>query len=122
MATNSVVKVMRSLSNNSFEDLKMTAENECISIPKHISKVELITLIISARASREARDSVYKMIREESNNNNDREKYCLHAESKKYYLRLTTEQATMLEWCLDNEINFYNAELESVGEIEWETP
>lgn len=119
MTTNPVIKMTRSLFNHSFEDLKMTAENECITIPEHISKIELITLIISARAGREARGNVYKMIREE---NNDRGKYCLRTEDEKYYLRLTTEQATMLSWCIDNEINFYNAELESVGEVEWETP
>lgn len=119
MTTNPVVKMMHSLSNRSFEELKMTAENECISIPAHISKVELITLIISARAGREGRDSVYKMVRE---NTNDREKYCLRTEDEKYYLRLTTEQVTMLEWCLENEINFYGAELESVGGVEWEIP
>lgn len=119
MTTNPVVKMMHSLSNRSFEELKMTAENECISIPAHISKVELITLIISARAGREGRDSVYKIVRE---NNNDRERYCLRTEDEKYYLRLTTEQSAMLEWCLDNEINFYNAELESINEVKWETP
>lgn len=119
MATNPVVKMMHSLSNRSFEELKMTAENECVTVPEHVSKVELITLIISARAGREARNSVYKMVRESSP---DREKYCLRTEDEKYYLRLTAEQATMLEWCIDNEINFYNAELESVGEVEWETP
>ena len=119
MTTNPVVKMMRSLSNRSFEELKMTAENECITVPEHISKVELITLIISARAGRDGRDSVYKMIRE---NTTDREKYCLRTEDEKYYLRLTTEQTTMLEWCLDNEINFYGATLESIGEVEWEIP
>ena len=122
MTTNPVVKMMHSMSNRSFEELKMTAENECIAIPEHISKVELITIIISARAGREARGSVYKMIREENDCHNDREKYCLRTEDEKYYLRLTTEQATMLDWCIDNEINFYNAELESIGEVEWETP
>ena len=119
MTTNPVVKMMRSLSNRSFEDLKMTAENESIIIPDHISKVELITLIISARAGREGRNSVYKMVREDSN---DREKYCLRTEDEKYYLRLTTEQTNILEWCLENEINFYNAELESINEVKWETP
>ena len=44
MTTNPVVKMMHSLSNRSFEELKMTAENECITIPEHVSKVELITL------------------------------------------------------------------------------
>lgn len=119
MATNPVVKMMHSLSNRSFEDLKITAENECISIPEHISKVELITLIISARAGREGRNSVYKMVRE---NKNDRENYCLRTENENYYLHLTTEQTAMLEWCLDNEINFYGATLESIGEVVWETP
>ena len=119
MATNPIIKMMRSLSNHSFEDLKMIAENECITIPEQVSKVELITIIISARAGREGRDSVYKMVRE---NNNDREKYCLRTEDEKYYLRLTTEQTTMLEWCLDHEINFYGAMLENVGEVEWEIP
>lgn len=122
MTTNPRLEMMHSMSNRSFEDLKMAAEKECITIPEHISKVELITLIISARAEREARGSVYKMTREENNGRNDREKYCLHTEGEKYYLRLTTKQATMLDWCIGNEINFYNAELESIGEVEWETP
>ena len=122
MNTNSVVEMMHSMSNCAFEDLKTIAEIEGVATPEHISKVELITLIITARAGREARSSVYKMIREESDCHNDREKYYLRTEDEKYYLRLTSEQATMLGWCLDNEINFYNAELETIGEIEWETP
>ena len=117
MATNPVVKMMRSLSNRSFEDLKTTAENECVTIPEHISKVELITLIITARAGREVRDSVYKMIRE-----GDRKKYRLRTEDNTHYLCLTDEQATMLEWCIDREINFYDAEMEEMDDIRWETP
>ena len=122
MTTDFIVKMMHTFSHYSFENLKTIAEDECVTIPKHVSKVELITLILAARAEREARASVYKMVREESNYNNDRGKYYLRTEDEKYYLRLTTEQATMLDWCIDNEINFYNAELESIGEVEWETP
>lgn len=120
MNTDFIVKTMHTFSHYSFEYLKTIAEDECVTIPNNISKVELITLILAARVEREARASVYKMVRE--NNTNDREKYCLRTEDEKYYLRLTTEQAAMLEWCLDNEINFYGAVLESVGEVEWETP
>lgn len=119
MATHPVVKMIHSLSNYSFEDLKMIAENECVAIPEQVSKIELITIIISARAGREGRDSVYKMVREDNNN---REKYYLRTEDEKYYLRLTTEQTAMLEWCLDHEINFCGATLESIGEVEWEIP
>lgn len=122
MTTDFIVKMMHTFSHYSFEYLKTIAEDECVTIPEHISKVELITLILIGRAEREARASVYKMVREESNYNNDREKYCLRTEDEKYYLRLTTEQATMLDWCIDNEINFYGAELESVSEVTWETP
>lgn len=119
MTTNPTVKMMRTMSNYPFEELKMIAEDESVTVPDHISKVELITLILAARTAREARASVYKMVRE---TDNDRGKYYLRTEDEKYYLRLTTEQATMLSWCIDNEINFYNAELESVGEVKWETP
>ena len=122
MDSNFVVKMMHSFSHYPFEDLKMIAEDESVTVPDHVSKVELIALILIARAEREARGSVYKMIREENDCRNDRTKYCLRTEDEKYYLRLTTEQATMLDWCIDNEINFYNAELESVGEVEWEIP
>ena len=121
MTTDFIVKMMHTFSHYSFEYLKTIAEDECVNIPDHISKVELIALILIGRAEREARGSVYKMIREEDDCHNDREKYCLHTEDEKYYLRLTTKQATMLDWCIDNEINFYNAELESIGEVEWET-
>ncbi|MBQ2173634.1 MAG: hypothetical protein II453_00705 [Alphaproteobacteria bacterium] len=113
------VEMMHSLSNYSYEVIKTIADEEGISVPRHTSKVELIAVIIAERAEREGRDSVYKMVRE---NNNDREKYCLHTEDRRHYLRLTPEQATMLEWCLENEINFYGAELESIGEVNWETP
>ena len=122
MDSNFVVKTMHTFSHYSFEDLKTIAEDESVTVPNHISKVELITLILAARTAREARASVYKMVREENNYNNDRGKYCLRTEDEKYYLRLTTEQATMLDWCIDNEINFYSAELESVSEVKWETP
>lgn len=122
MTTDFIVKMMRTFSHYSFEDLRTIAEDEFVTIHEHVSKVELITLILAARAEREARASVYKMVREESNYNNDRGKYYLRTEDEKYYLRLTAEQTAMLEWCLDNEINFYNAELESVNEVKWETP
>ena len=113
------VEMMHSLSNYSYEVIKAIADDENISVPKHTSKIELIAVIIAERAEREARNSVYKMIREDSNS---REKYCIRTEDEKYYMRLTTGQVTMLEWCIETEINFYNAELESVGEIEWEIP
>ena len=119
MTTNPTVKMMRSLSNYSFEDLKTIAEDEYVTIPEQVSKVELITLIVSAR---EARSSVYKMLKEKNDCHNDRSKYCLRTEDEKYYLHLTTEQATMLDWCIEHEINFYGAELESVGEVDWEIP
>ena len=122
MKTDFIVKMMHTFSHYSFEDLKTIAEDEFVTIPEHVSKIELITLILAARAEREARASVYKMVREESNYNNDREKYYLRTEDEKYYLRLTTEQATMLDWCIEHEINFYGAELKSVGEVDWETP
>ena len=122
MKTDFIVKMMHTFSHYSFEDLKTIAEDECVTIPEHVSKVELITLILAARAEREARASVYKMVREESNYNNDREKYYLRTEDEKYYLRLTTEQATMLDWCIDNEVNFYGATLANIREVDWETP
>lgn len=122
MKTDFIVKTMHTFSHYSFEYLKTIAEDECVTIPEHVSKVELITLILAARTEREARASVYKMVREESNYNNDRGKYYLRTEDEKYYLRLTTEQATMLDWCIEHEINFYGAELESVNEVKWETP
>lgn len=122
MTTDFIVKMMHTFSHYSFEDLKTIAEDECVTIPEHVSKVELITLILAARAEREARASVYKMVREETNYNNDRGKYYLRTEDEKYYLRLTTEQATMLDWCIDNEVNFYGATLANISEVNWETP
>lgn len=122
MTTDFIVKMMHTFSHYSFEYLKTIAEDECVTIPEHVSKVELITLILAARAEREARASVYKMVREESNYNNERGKYYLRTEDEKYYLRLTTEQATMLDWCIDNEVNFYGATLANISEVDWETP
>ena len=120
MTTNPVIKMMRSLSNRSFEDLKMTAENECISIPEQVSKVELITIIISARAGREGRDSVYKMVRE---NNNDRTRYRFREiDGTEHYVMLTPEQERFMRWNHDNAIDYDNIDIDVIEDIDWETP
>lgn len=120
MTTNPVVKMMRSLSNRSFEDLKMTAENECISIPEQVSKVELITIIISARAGREGRDSAYKMAREK---NNDRTRYRFReVDGTEHYVMLTPEQERFMQWNNDNAINYDNIDIDVIEDIDWETP
>ena len=120
MAINPVVKMMHSLSNRSFEELKMTAENECVAIPEHISKIELITLIISARADREGRNSVYKMVKE---NSNDRTRYRFREmDGTEHYVMLTPEQERFMRWNHDNAIDYDNIDIDVIEDIDWETP
>lgn len=101
------IKMMHSLYHLSFEELLTLSISEgCQSCSKP-SKVELITAIIANRA--------YTAQEERRN-------FRLHTEDTTRYLRLTDEQAAMLDWCIDREINFYDAELEEMEDIQWETP
>ena len=121
MKINPVIETMHSLSNYSYEDLKaIAAIDEGITISECVSKVELITLILTARASREARDSVYKMVRE---NSNDRTRYRFREmDGTEHYVMLTPEQERFMRWNHDNAIDYDNIDIDVIEDIEWEIP
>ena len=108
-----VIEMMHNLSNHKYEELYHYASREGIEIPTpSCSKVELITLIIANRA--EKGDNIL-----ESN----RRKYCLRCEeSDPYYLKLTKDQADLLEWAINQEIYLPNAELDEINEVVWMEP
>ena len=120
MDSNFVVKMMHSFSHYPFEDIKMIAEDESVTVPDHVSKVELIALILIARAEREARGSVYKMVRE---NNNDRTRYRFREmDGTEHYVMLTPEQERFMRWNHDNAIDYDNIDIDVIEDIDWETP
>ena len=108
-----VIEMMHNLSRYNYDELCHFASKEGIKIPiPSCSKVELITLIITNRV--EKGDSIPK---------SNRRKYCLRCEdADPYFLKLTSDQYNFLKWCIDNGIYLPNAEVEEIGDIEWETP
>ena len=108
-----VIKMMHSLSHLSFEELLALSVSESSQSCSKPSKVELITAIIANRAY---------MADHPTPAQEERRNFRLHTEDTTRYLRLTDEQAAMLDWCIEREINFYDAELEEMEDIRWETP
>ena len=108
-----VIEMMHNLSNRKYEELYILASKEGVKVPTPTcSKVELITLIIANRS--EKGDSVLE---------NSRRKYCLRCEdSDPYYLKLTPDQYNLLDWCIRHEIWLPNAQVDELGDVEWETP
>ena len=108
-----VIETMHNLSKSKYEELYILASKEGVKVPTPTcSKVELITIIITNRVAKG--DSILE---------NNRLKYCLRCEDVgPYFLKLTPDQYNFLKWCIDNEINFPNAEVEEIGNVEWETP
>lgn len=112
------VDMMHSLSNYSYEYLLDIAENECISISKRPSKIELICIIITERVNRAAHSNDYSATKDSG-----RKKYQITTvDNESYYVKLTPEQVKFLDWCLDAEICFSDANAHELDDIEWETP
>ena len=54
---------------------------------------------------------------------NNRRKYCLRCEdADPYYLKLTPDQYSLLNWCINQGIWLPNAEIDEMNEVKWETP
>jgi hypothetical protein len=94
-----------------------------------LSAEDLVGKIIAHDAYYEGRDDALngrpsKVKMEYKDNHKDnRRKYCLRCEeTDPYFLKLTLDQYNLLDWCIRNGIYLPNAEIDEIGEIEWETP
>ena len=57
------------------------------------------------------------------NENKNRKRYCLRCDdADPYYLKLTKEQAELLDWAISHELYLPNAELDEMDEVNWMEP
>lgn len=91
-----------------------------------LSADDLVGKIIAHDAYYEGRDDALngRPSKVEMNRKDDRRKYCLRIEdTNPYYLKLTLDQYNFLNWCIQEELLFSpRAEIDEIGEINWETP
>ena len=86
---------------------------------------DLVGKIIACDAYYEGRDDALngRSPKIETECKDNRRKYCLRCEeSDPYYLKLTPDQYNLLDWCIHHAIWFPNAEVDELGDVEWETP
>lgn len=89
-----------------------------------LSADDLVGKIIAHDAYFEGRNDALNgrspKIEEKSNN---RRKYCLRCEdTDPYFLKLTLDQYGFLNWCIENDISLPGAQVDEIGDVEWETP
>lgn len=110
------VAMMRSLSNYSYQNLLLIAHEEEVSVCNKFSKVELICAIVANRAA------AFRCI-DNCAKSNGRDRYrIVTIDNEYYYVKLTPDQLKFVEWAIDNNVNFYDAECENVSDIKWEEP
>ena len=114
------INEMRRLSNKSFEELKHLAIGVFGSFPDiKCSKVELITYIV---AQEYVHDNIAEKIAHPEKNSGRKKYQITTVDNETYYVKLTSEQTKFLEWCLENEVCFSDANARELEDIEWDTP
>ena len=86
---------------------------------------DLIGKIIAYDAYYEGRDDALngRPSKVEMERKDNRRKYCLRCEdADPYFLKLTPDQYNLLDWCIRQEVYLPNAEVDEIGDVEWETP
>lgn len=90
-----------------------------------LSAEDLVGKIIAHDAYYEGRDDALngRPSKIETGHKDNRRKYCLRCEdADPYYLKLTPDQYSLLNWCINQEIWLPHAEVDEISEIIWETP
>lgn len=90
-----------------------------------LSADDLVGKIIAHDAYYEGRDDALngRPSKIEMGHKDNRRKYCLRCEdADPYFLKLTPDQYNFLNWCIRNGIYLPNAEVDELGDVEWETP
>ena len=113
---------MRRLSSRSYEDLLRVATANYGFCPNgaRVSKVELITYIVTITA---IRDKFADMIANPKEATNERTRYRITGtDGSEYYLLLTDEQERFIKWNIDHCIDYSRDDVDILEDIDWETP
>lgn len=115
------INEMRRLSSRSYDDLLRVATADCGFCPNaHVSKVELITYIVTVTA---IRDQFADMIAHPEKATTGRTRYRFREiDGTEHYVMLTPEQERFMQWNNDNAINYDNIDIDVIEDLDWETP
>ena len=115
------INEMRRLSSRSYDDLLRVATADYGFCPNaRVSKVELITYIVTVTA---IRDQFADMIAHPEKATTDRTRYRFREfDGTEHYVMLTPEQERFMRWNDNNAINYDNIDIDIIEDIEWETP
>jgi hypothetical protein len=90
-----------------------------------LSAEDLVGKIIAHDAYYEGRDDALngRPPKIEIDRKDNRRKYCLRCEdTDPYFLKLTIDQYNFLNWCIEHDISLVGAQVNEIGDVEWETP
>ena len=115
------INEMRRLSSRSYDDLlRVATTNYGFPSGAQVSKVELITYIVTVTA---IRDQFADIIAHPEETTINRTRYRFREmDGTEHYVMLTSEQERFMRWNHDNAINYDNIEIDVIQNIEWETP
>lgn len=117
------INEMRNLKCKSYDELMQIAITKYGFCPnsKNISKIELITYIITLATMRGDIDTD-TVTPKENKNENQRTRFILNSDDNTYHIMLTKEQADFMDWCFEKGINFRGTIAEEIKDVTWEMP
>ena len=116
------INEMRRLSSHSYEELLRIATTNYGFCPNgaRVSKVELITYIVTVTA---IRDQFAEIIANPKEATTNRTRYRFREmDGTEHYVMLTPEQERFMRWNHDNAIDYDNIDIDVIEDIIWETP
>lgn len=116
------INEMRRLSSRSYEELLRVATANYGFCPNgaRVSKVELITYIVTVTA---IRDQFADMIAHPKEEKTNRTRYRFRElDGTEHYVMLTPEQERFMRWNHDNAIDYDNIDIDVIEDVDWETP
>ncbi len=115
------INEMRRLSSRSYDDLlRVATTNYGFCHNENVSKVELITYIVTVTA---IRDQFADMIAHPKETTINRTRYRFREMGgTEHYIMLTPEQERFMRWNHDNAIDYDNIDIDAIKDIDWETP
>ena len=116
------INEMRRLSSRSYDDLLRVATTNygfCPNGARGVSKVELITYIVTVTA---IRDQFADMIAHPQEEKSDRTRFIIDNDGDTHHVMLTKEQIDFMDWCFNKNIDFSCAGAEKIKDVDWETP
>ncbi len=116
------INEMRRLSSRSYDELLRVATTNYGFCPNgaHVSKVELITYIVTVTA---IRDQFADMIAHPKETTTNHTRYRItETDGSEHYLLLTDEQERFIKWNIAHCIDYSRDEVDILEDIDWETP